>query len=118
MLELLAQLSKKLQPFRKLSVILAGLLIGVIVTQLLDTPLQQQSSNSLATLSFVGFIWLILFNLLLSLFYDVPSIDNDSNGLFSQIIIKVKRSFYHFMALLFIGLTLVIVFLSIRMFRV
>lgn len=118
MLDLLAKLATKLQPFRKLSYLLAVILVGIIVTQLLQTSSQPQPTSPYASLSFIACIWLLLFNLLLSLFDNIPKINTDSQGVFIRIKIKVQRSLYHFFALLFIGLTLVIVFLSLRMLRV
>lgn len=117
MLEILEKLSTKLQPFRKLTYIVAALLVAVIVNQV-QTSLPTQSTNPNAMLSFVGLIWLLRFNILLSLFHNIPRDDEGSKGIFTRAKIKVQRSLYHFLALLFIGLTLVIVFLSIRMFRI
>lgn len=118
MLEILEKLSSKLQPFRKLTYIVAALLVAIIVTQVLQASLPTQSTNPYAMLSFVGLIWLLLFNILLSLFHNIPRDDEGSKGIFIRAKIKVQRSLYHFLALLFIGLTLVIIFLSLRMFRI
>ncbi len=118
MLEILAKLSAKLQPFRKLTYLVMALLVGFIVTQLLQTPSPSQSINPYTMLSFLGIIWLLLFNILLLLFHNIPRVEEGSKGIFTRVKIKVQRSFYHFLALLFIGLTLVIVFLSVRMLRV
>ncbi|PKI16916.1 hypothetical protein [Colwellia sp. 12G3] len=118
MLEILAKLSTNLQPFRKLTYLLAVFLVGIIVTQLLQTPSSTQLNNPFAMLSFVGIIWLLLFNILLSLFHNIPSIDEGSKGMFTHMKIKVQRSFYHLLALLFIALTLIIVFLTARILRV
>lgn len=118
MLEILEKLSSKLQPFRKLTYILAALLVAVIVTQLLQTSLPTQSTSPTAMLSFVGLIWLLLFNILLSLFHNLPKNDEGSKGMVTRAKIKLQRSLYYLLALLFIGLTLVIVFLSVRMLRI
>lgn len=118
MLEILGKLSVKLQPFRRLSYLAAALLAGVIVTLLLQTPLPMQSTNTFSMLSFLGFIWLLLFNILLSIFHNIPRVDESSNGSFMRVKIKVQRCFYHLLALLFIGLTLVIIFLTVRILRV
>ncbi len=118
MLEILAKLATKLQPFRKLTYLVAALLVGVIVTQLLQAPSPTQSTNSYAMLSFVGFIWLLLFNILLSVFHHIPRVDDASKSMFARVKIKGQRIFYHFLTLLFIGLTLVIVFLSVLMLRI
>ena len=118
MLKILVALAEKLQPLRKLTYILAVLLVGVIFTQLLTTPSYSLSNSSYAMFSFVGVIWLILFNILLSLFHKIPTLNEESKGMFSRVKIKIQRSFYHFFAILLIGLTLMIVFLSIRMLRI
>ena len=117
MLDLLAKLATKLQPFRKLSYLLAVILVGIIFSQLQQTT-SQQPTSPYALLSFIACIWLLLFNILLSLFDNIPKINTDSPGIFIRIKLKVQRILYHFLALLFIGLTLVIVFLSLRMLRV
>ena len=117
MLDLLAKLATKLQPFRKLSYLLAVILVGIIFSQLQQTT-SQQPTSPYALLSFIACIWLLLFNILLSLFDNIPKINTDSPGIFIRIKLKVQRSLYHVVALLFIALTLVIVFLSLRMLRV
>ena len=117
MLDLLAKLATKLQPFRKLSYLLAVILVGIIFSQLQQTT-SQQPTSPYALLSFITCIWLLLFNILLSLFDNIPKINTDSPGIFIRIKLKVQRSLYHILALLFIGLTIVIVFLSLRMLRV
>jgi uncharacterized membrane protein len=118
MLEILVKIAEKLQPFRQLTYLLAALLVGIIITQLLTTPSSAQSSSSFAMLSFIGVIWLILFNILLSLFHNIPAHNEESKGVFSCVKIKIQRIFYNLFALLFIGLTLMIVFLSIKMIRI
>lgn len=117
MLEILAKLSGKLLPFRKLIYLAMIILVGVIITQLLQTPSPSKPSNAVSILSLVGLIWLLLFNILLSTFYNIPRADDIESRL-ALVKIKVKRCFYHFLAILFIGLTLVIIFLSVRMLRI
>lgn len=118
MLELLGRLSVKLQPLRKLSYILGAIFVAVIITQLLQTPSpQQQLSNPYAALSFVACIWLLLFNILILTFKSIPIADKHSLGIIARFKNKLQRAFYHFLALLFIVLTLVIMFLTIRMLR-
>ncbi|WP_019025949.1 hypothetical protein [Colwellia piezophila] len=118
MLEFLEHIATKLQPFRKLSYLVAVFLGGVIANQLLQTSSPTQASNTLAILSFVGCLWLLLFNVLLSTFHNIPSKSNSSHNLFVRLKAKLQRAPYYVLALLFIALTLVIAFLSIRMLRV
>lgn len=118
MLEILEKLSVKLLPFRKLIYLAMIILVGIMITQLLQSPSPVQASNTFSILSLIGLIWLLLFNILLSIFHNIPRIDNDSNSRLSRVKIKVKRGFFHVLALLFVGLTLVIIFLSVRMLRI
>lgn len=118
MLQILTKLAEKLQPFRKFTYFVALLLVGVIVTQLLQTPSPTHPVYPYAILSFVACIWLLLLNILLSIFHNIPVDNAPSKSMFFRLKIKVQRCFYHLLALLFLGLTLVIIFLSIRMLRV
>jgi len=119
MLELLGKLSVKLQPLRKLSYILGVIFLSVIIFEFLPVDSQQQQLDSpYAILSFIACIWLLLFNILISIFDNVPSANNKSLGVFARFKIKLQRTFYHLLALLFIGLTLVIIFLTVRILRI
>jgi len=118
MLQRLEKLATKLQPLRKLSYLLIVLLVIGIITLLLQDPTNDQlSTNSYTVLSFVGCIWLLLFNLLLSIFTNIPSTGNQLS-MFKRLQVKIQRCFYHILAILFIGLTLLIIFLTIRMLRI
>ena len=118
MLEILAKLSGKLLPFRKLIYLTMIILVGVIITQLLQAPSPSKPSNAVSILSLVGLIWLLLFNILLSTFHNIPRVDDDTKSRLTLVKIKVKRGVFHVLALLFVGLTLVIIFLSVRMLRI
>ena len=118
MLEILAKLSGKLLPFRKLIYLAMIILVGVIITQLLQAPSPSKPSNTVSILSLVGLIWLLLFNILLSTFHNIPRVDDDTKSRLTLVKIKVKRGVFHVLALLFVGLTLVIIFLSVRMLRI
>jgi len=117
MLELLGKLSVKLQPLRKLSYILGAVFLSVIIFELLQ-PSSLQLGNHYAILSFVGCIWLLLFNILISIFDNIPSAREKPLGVLTGIKIKLQRIFYQLLALLFLGSTLVIIFLTIRLLRV
>jgi len=117
MLELFGKLSKKLQPLRRFSYFLVIILVVGIVIYLLQPTSHQQPSSSYAILSFVACIWLLLFNLLLSIFDNVPTVDTQA-AKFKRLKIKIQRCIYQLLAVLFTGLTLIIIFLTIRMLRV
>ena len=118
MLETLVKLAEKLQPFRKLTYLLAAILVVIIVIQLLTTPSPAQSSSSYGMLSFMGVIWILLLNILILLFHNIPDLNEGSKGFIAHVKVKIQRSFYHLFALLFMSLTLTIVFLSFRMLRI
>lgn len=118
MLDVLSKLAVKLKPLQKLSYVLIAILAAIIIFQLNQpSSLQTDKSNSYAFFSFLTCIWLLLFNLLIAIFDNVPVISSDKQAIFSRIKSKVRRGFYHFLALLFVALTLIIIFLSIRMLR-
>ena len=118
MLKLLGFLSIKLQPLRKISILLSVILLAIIVTQLLGPSSYPKTNTTFELFSFVTLIWLLLFNLLLSLFQSIPSIDKERDRILARIKIKVQRSLYQLLAVFFVGLTLVIIFLSVRMLRI
>ncbi len=117
MLEILEKLANKLQPFRKVSFIAAVLLLSGIVIQLMLFP-TQQLVNSYTIIFFIAFIWFLLFHILLTIFHDIPSSGQADSSVLERFKIKFQRFLYHFIAFLFICLTAVIVFLSVRLLRV
>jgi hypothetical protein len=118
-LDFLSRLSIKLQPLRKLSYVLGAIFITVIISQLFQKPAQlHQVDNSYTILSFVSCIWLLLFNILILTFKEVPSVNKVTSGIISRFKIKVQRAFYHLLALLFVGLSLTIIILTIRLLRI
>ena len=119
MLGLLSKLSVKLKPFRKLTHLLSVIFISVIIYQLFGVPSNQVHLNSpYAMLSFIACIWLLLINLLISMFANIPTANTRGIGMIARFKIKALRIFYRLLALLFITLTLVIIFLSVRLLRI
>jgi hypothetical protein len=117
MLEILEKLASKLQAFRKPSLILAiFFLLGAFVQLVLFDA--QYINPSYEMTCFVVFIWLLLFNIMLSVFNAAPSINRENHGMFERFKIKFKRSLLHLSAFLFICLTVVIIFLTLRFLRV
>jgi hypothetical protein len=117
MLEILVKLASKLQAFRKPSLILAiFFLLGAFVQLVLFDAQYINPSNAMPC--FVAFIWLLLINIMLSVFDSAPSINRENYGMFARFKIKFKRRVLHLSAFLFICLTLVIIFLTVRFLRV
>lgn len=67
-----------------------------------------------------AFMWSVLFNLFLTVFKSIPTKKpaNKKISLIKRIKLSILRFFYFSFALFFIGLTAVILFLTIRMLRV
>lgn len=119
MLEILAKLAMWLKPFKKVIHLLVVTLVVLIVVQLKQSPSYDlRATNPLAIFSFLACIWLLLLNLLISLFENIPVKKTEKTGIFSRLKSKACRGVYQFIALLFIALTLTIIFLSIRLLRV
>ena len=117
MLEILVKLVSKLQAFRKPSLILAiFFLLGAFVQLVLFDAQYINPSNAMPC--FVTFIWLLLINIMLSVFNSAPSINRENYGMFARFKIKFKRCVLHLSAFLFICLTIVIIFLTVRFLRV
>jgi hypothetical protein len=68
--------------------------------------------------SLVALVWLVLFNLMLSTFGVAPAIPLNNPSFWQKITTKVKGFFFQLFAVVFILLTLVCLFLSIKMFGV
>jgi hypothetical protein len=118
-LEFLSRLSIKLHPLRKLSYVLGAIFLTVIISQLFQKPLQlHQADNSYTIFSFISCIWLLLFNILILIFKEIPTISKDTSGIISRFKNKIQRAFYHLVALLFVGLSLTIIILTIRLLRI
>ncbi len=117
MLEILGKLSTKLQSLRKLSYVLMAISVGGVITHLLQPVSNQQLNNSYAIWGFVIFIWLLLFNLLLSIFNGIPKLDTQGSKL-KQLKVKIQLFLYQLFAVLFAGLTFMVIFLTIRLLRV
>ncbi len=117
MLAILEKLASKLQVFRKPSLILAISFLLVAFVQLMLFDAKYIAPNY-AMACFVVFIWLLLFNIMLSVFNAVPSINHNHSGMYERFKFKFKRFLFQLFAFLFVCLTAVIIFLTIRFIRV
>ncbi len=118
MLKTLEQIAIVLQPYRRLFIFLALLCLGTLAYQLLLTPAQQQLKSSVDTLSFLALLWLLLLNLVITIFSNTTDETSLKNSFLSGFKRKLKRMGYWLISLLFICLSLAVLIVSIRMLRV
>jgi len=103
---------------RKFIYILCLLLVVQIFYQLIILPASSQAQYSFANTSLLIIVWLLLLNLMISIFGNAPTKTISSLSFFARFKAKVKQWIYVFLSFVFIGMTLVVVFLSFRMLRV
>jgi hypothetical protein len=117
MLALLTKISKTLFPYRWINYILLSFFVILITTQLLFFPSVQQVNNNYLSLSFLCCLWLILSHLIIITFNDIPGTSHDKYSWLVRCKIKIKRAGYYLLSLFFVVLSVVILFLSLRLFR-
>jgi len=110
--------AKKLLVIRKFIFILCLLLVVQILYQLILLPPSIQPQHSFANINLLIIVWLLLLNLMISIFGNFPAKTINSLPIFERFKAKVKQWIYVFLSFVFIGMTLVVVFLSFRMLRV
>lgn len=113
---MLVILARFLYPYRWLFQLLAGVLVLFIVYGLVLAPPGSQEAYLMPSL--VALLWTVLVNLMLHTFRQPPQPDSANASWWQRIKSKVKRGFYRLFTLLFILLSLLCVFLSLKMFGV
>lgn len=68
--------------------------------------------------SFLGVLWSLLLISITSIFPNVPTIPNSDDKLFTRIKIRLKRGLYYILGLLFVILSIAIIFFSLKMFGI
>ena len=122
MLVLFESVAKKIKPYQKISYFIAVVFIIFLAVPVIF-PIQAESvgldfTDGYGKLGLLSCIWLLLLNIVTSIFINIPKAATESDSFFMRIKLKVKRFFYFILALLLIVLTLVILVLSIRLLRV
>ena len=118
MITLLVKLSKALKPYHKLTYLLALLIIGNVAYQFLFSSMPAKPENKEAMFSLLALIWLALINLMLNVFTQVPENKKNARFIFAKIKNKLHQLFYYLLFLIFIGLSITLLILSFKMFRV
>jgi len=121
-LVLFETIARKIKPYQKVSYFFAVIFITVfVIVQIL--PVQAafigfDVNNDYGKLGLLGCIWLLLFNMITTVFIDTPKITTKSDSVFTRFKLKVKRFFYFLLAVFFLVLTIIILYLSMRLLRV
>ena len=115
-------IAKKIKPYQNIGYFLVLVFIALLVIPLLF-PNQAQFNyldinNEYGRLGLLACIWILLLNVIVRVFNDIPQKVINKKAIFKLLAYKIKRFFYFILALFFIMLTLVILILSIRLIRV
>jgi uncharacterized membrane protein len=123
LVEKLSQISQKLSFLKPVSIIFSvGCFVFIVYGFLFTSPTEHNSHVNSASDSLIlfAFIWSILFTLFITVFKSIPKKNNENKKV--SLIMRMKLSFMHFFyfsfSVFFIGLTAIILLLTIRMIRV
>lgn len=120
-LALFEAIAKKIKPYQKVNYFLAVVFMLFIVMALIF-PIQAELisldvASGYGKLALLGCIWLLLLNIMVSIFIDAPEVITEEHSFFTRYRLKIKRLLYYILAMLFIILTLTILVLSVRLLR-
>lgn len=118
MISLLVKLSTVLKPFHKFTYLLALLIIANLAYQLLFSSLPAHPNNKELMFSLLALIWLMLINLMLQVFTQMPESKKKAESIFARIKNKLHQLLYYLLFLLFMFLTIVLIILSFKMFGI
>ena len=118
MISLLVRISTALKPFHKLTYLLALLIIANVVYQFLFSAIPAQPEDKGTMFSLLALVWLALINLMLNVFTQIPENKNNEQPIHVRLINKLHQLFYYMLSLVFIGLSIALLILSLKMLRV
>jgi hypothetical protein len=116
MLETLARLSAMLSKGSKLVVSFGFLSLLLLIYSQIFLPIAEQ--NIIAMPCLLAIIWSLLFNLLIKLFQNIPRKATLEQFIFKRWKQHILRSFYHAVAAGYLLLSIVIIYLTYKMFGV
>ncbi|MBL4941639.1 MAG: hypothetical protein JKY81_08240 [Colwellia sp.] len=117
MFSLIVKLSIALKPFHRLTYLLALLIIVNLAYKFLFSSEPIQATDKAAMFSLLALAWLVLINLMLQVFTRIPERIQTKQSFFVRIKNRLHQAVYYVLSLLFIGLSLTLIILSIRMLR-
>jgi len=117
MIVLFNKVAIKLQAFRKYIYFIALMVVANIIYRLVFASQAVTLDNSITMLNLLFLAWLALLNFMLHAFVTNTAESSQKKSLLMRFKNKLNQWFEYFLATLFIGLTLTVIFLSIRMLK-
>jgi len=111
-------LASYIQPYRKIIYILALLLSGNLIHQIFFLAANELINSQNQSLNLLAIIWLALVNLMLNVFTSKKEITSEERSLFKRMKDKISHWLRTLLALIFLMLSLSVIFLTIRMLRI
>ena len=120
LIDRLSHISHRLVFLKPFSIALSLGCLGFIFYSFIFTFTSMDVNSTHHSLALFVFIWSLLFNLFLSVFIHIPidSVVHHKLSLFKRIKRSILVFLYFIFSLFFIGITVIILFLSLRMVRV
>ncbi|MBV1879138.1 MAG: hypothetical protein KUG79_15965 [Pseudomonadales bacterium] len=116
MIEMLGAISTKLRWAKVLVCLLGVCFFGLFVSSIFNVP--ATNSDEYLLPSVVGVIWSALFFLLIATFSNIPSKPLKQDKFFVKLKVRIKRSGYHVLGVIFVVLTIAVLMLSFKMFGI
>ncbi len=118
MITFFVKISFVLKPFYRLTYLLAILLIANIAYQLFFSVMPSAAESHEIMLSLLALTWLALVNLMIQIFTRIPITAQNKISFFARIKNTLHRGLYYLLSFVFIGISIAVILLSIRMLRV
>lgn len=118
MIAFLVKLTQILKPYQKLTYFFATLILINLVYQFVFLESSMQADDKATMFSLLGLIWLVLVNLMLQIFIEIPEKTQGARSVLAWIKHKLHQMLYYILSFLFIGLSISLIILSFKMMRV
>jgi hypothetical protein len=118
MITFFVKLSTVLKPYQKVTYLLAIIIIANVGYQFLFSATPAQPDNKAAMFSLLAIVWLALINLMLQVFTLMPEKAHGALSILARIKCRLHSMLYYVLSVVFIGLSIILIVLSFKMFRV
>lgn len=116
MIDSLQKLAVRLEPFRFVAIVI-GALCFLVAAGIIFTAFSQENDRYLIP-AITGLLWSLSAYVFISTFQSVPQRARPAPGFRHLFTRSVQRGWYGLLAAVFLGTTVVAVFLTLRLFRV
>jgi len=117
-ISLLIKISLKLKPYHKITYVLAFLILANLVYQLIAPLGEIKDEGGGAMFSLLALAWVALINLMLHIFTRIPEKTGNRQSFFTKIKNKLHQCLYYVLSIVFLGLSVALLILSVKMLRV